>query len=228
VQDARMEELSRNQLEDSWSIDMDVSYTLDADGSARVQGQMRITNAQGAVLREQLSQTGAAQREGAARNMVAQMVPGLDLSSFDFPGLDRRGEHFELRFEGRVPGFVRRAGGEHLVDLRLPPTNLSTSLGPAQRTWPLALRVTQRSRARVRVDPGSAWRIVGAPTGFREEREGYLHALELKTGGKLWEATRTFVLRGLELDAEEMPAFLRRAAELEREETRPLKLEPTG
>jgi len=221
----RTEELSRNQLEDSWSIDLDVTYVLDADGAARVQGQMRVTNAQGAVLREQLSQTGAAQREGAARNMVGQLVPGLDLSSFEFPGLDSRGLDFELHFEGRVPGFVRRSGGEHLVDLRLPPTGLSTGLGAAQRTWPLALRVTQRNRARVRVEVGTAWRIVGAPTVFREERAGYLHALEVESSDEGWEATRTFVLRGLGLEAEEMPGFLRRAAELEREETRPLKLE---
>lgn len=221
----RWESLPRQQLADSWDLDLSVTYAPDPDGAAAVRAGLRITSAQGAQLREQISQAGAAQREGYARRLAGQLVPGLDLGGFEFPGLEERGRDFAITFEGRSPRFVQRQGEDWRADLRLPSTGLSTGLGEADRTWPLALRVSKRTRVRLRVELGGHWRVRGAPAPFHEQREGYLHSLEAGESDGAWELRRTFTVRGLTLAPGEMPAFLARAAELEREEARPLRLE---
>lgn len=221
----RMETLPRDQLERSWDLDLDVAYALDSDGAAGVAGRVAITSAEGAVVRERLSQLGAVEREGAARQLAARLVAGLDLTDFDFPGLEESGGPFVLAFRGRIPRFVRSSGDEHLADLRLPPSGLSTGLGAADRTWPLAFRASSRARARVRVELGDAWRVAGAPAPFQEEREGFVHALDVERDESTCSATRTLIVRGLVLAPEEVGPFLTREAELEREEARPLRLE---
>jgi hypothetical protein len=221
----RMEELPRDQLADSWDLDLEVAYDLQADGSAQVSGRARITTAQGPLMREQLSQASAVQRGGAARNLAGQMVPGLDLEQFDFPGLGDKGAAFEMTFTGRVPTFARERGGRYRVGLGIPPTGLATGLGAAQRRWPLALRVSRRDRVAVTIRGGQAWRVIAGPHAFHEQREGFLHELEVEETDGSWRAVRTLTLRGPVFAPNEVPAFLARESELERETARPVELE---
>lgn len=218
-------ELPRSQLDELWDVDLAVSYSLTADGAALTTGTLRVTTAGGAVLRERVSQSGDVQRRAFARGMLGQLVPGLDLTDFDFPGLADRGGDFQLAFEGTIPGFVRAAGTETVADLRLPPRPLSTLLGPAQRVWPVALRQSNRERARVRLAGGPAWRILGGPAPFHVERAGFRHELEVRSAEEAWEWRRELVVRGLELSVDELGAFLQGAGEREREESRAVRLE---
>ena len=222
---ARFEEVPRDGLADSWDSDLAVTYTVAADGAAAVTGSFRITTPRGTIVREQVSQAGGVQRDAVARNIVGQLVPGLDLTEFDFPGLEERGGPLALSFAGRIPGFVRDESGEPLANLRLPPTQLSTGLGAAQRTWPLALRASNRERVRARIVPGAGWRVVGGPVDFATEREGFRHVLEVASGDEAWEWRRRFEIRGLMVPAEEMAGFLEEAGRREREESRSVRLE---
>lgn len=222
---AELGEVPRSAIEDVWDSDLALRYVLGADGAASVTGTWRMTSAQGPQLREQVSQVGEVQRGAFARNLVGNFVPGLDLTDYEFVGLAERGGPLELAFEGRIPGFARAQGGEFTADLRLPPTQLSTGLGAAQRTWPLALRVSQRDRVRVRLVPGESWSVVGGPAPFAGERDGFSHTLEVSEDGDAREWRRTLLIRGPWIPADELGAFLQGAAEREREESRAVRLE---
>lgn len=220
----RVEQLPRTQLEDSWNLDLDVLLTLAADRSATARGTVRVTSADGALMREQVGQLGAEDRSRALRGMAQSIMPGITLESLDM-AVGQVG--FQLGFQGQLPGLVKESGGEQRVGLMLQTQpQLSTGLGPAKRRWPLALRTSQRLRQRVRVEFGDAWKLVEAPEGFREERKGFVHALELEELDGALLVTRTLILRGLVVEAADMPAFLEAAAGREREEMRQLRVEP--
>ena len=60
---------------------------------------------------------------------------------------------------------------------------------------------------------------------MRDNTEGFEHALAVVAEDGRWTATRTFVVRGAVLQPAEVPAFLTREAELERETGRAVELE---
>lgn len=221
----RSGEVSRQALEGIWDSDLELVYTLQEDGTAHVQGRWRRTTPQGSVLREQVSSAGQVQRDAFVRSVVSTFVPGLDLEGSGLVGLRDRGAPLELTFEGSIRQFVQEAGGTLTADLRVPPTRLSSGLGGARRVWPVALRVSQRERVRVRLEPGSAWTIVGGPEDFTEERPGFLHSLEGIEDGEAREWHRRLLIRGPRVEAGEMGTFLQGAAAREREEAGPVRLE---
>ena len=221
----REEELPRSQLAQVWNADLDLRIDLDPRGDAVVTGRLAITGAEGAMLREQLARIEPGQRHAAARGLSTQNVPGLDLSNWDFPDLAVPGAPFVLEFEGRLPGYLRSRGLQYEASLRLPALGLSSGLGPAQRSFPLVLRNDLRNRIRITLRPGRAWSLAGGPSAFAERRQGFRYELkreEREEGVLHYE--RTLVLRGLRVAAEEMPAFLERLGQLEREELRAVRV----
>ncbi|MFT5058808.1 MAG: hypothetical protein ACI89E_001587, partial [Planctomycetota bacterium] len=220
----RFEELSRDQLQESWDTELDLNWTVGADGKANLRGTWAVTTANGANLRRQLAQAAEAQRDGFVRRYVPSFVPGLDLGNYELLDLQSAGAPFRLSFEGTRPDFVESTERGQKIDLRLPDTGLSTGLGPSQRIWPLAARMSNRMRLKVTVTYPEDWTVFAGPQAFSEERQGYRHTVHVDSGGNTWSLERIFELRGLLLEADEMPSFLERAAELEREESRPLEM----
>ncbi len=220
----RFESLPRDILQGIWDNQISLHWTVQEDGSATVEGVWAITSLQGSTLINQLSQASSTQRDGFVRQYLPNLVPGIDLKDYEIVDLQKSGADFRLRFTGSRPDFVDRSGGGQRVDLRLPETGLSKGLGPSQRQWPLAARISRREQIQVRVTLPEGMQITGGPTGFEELREGFQHRLFLETEGQDWVLERTFIMRGLFLEADQVPTFLEKAAELEREESRPLVL----
>jgi hypothetical protein len=220
----RFDELSRGQLEDSWDTDLELNWSVDAEGQATLQGTWSITTANGANLRRQLAQAAENQRDQFVRQYVPSFVPGLDLVRYELLDLQTSGAPFRLSFEGTRPDFLEATERGQKIDLRLPETGLSTGLGPSQRIWPLAARMSNRLHLRVSVTYPTDWSVFAGPQSFSEERFGYRHSVHVEDMENTWSLDRIFELRGLLLEADEMPSFLERAAELEREESRPLEL----
>ncbi len=218
------QELSRDQLQDSWNTDLDLNWTVKADGTATLKGTWSITTSDGAGLRRQLAQAAKAQRDGFVRRYVPSFVPGLDLGEYEIKDLQTPGAPFVLTFEGTRPDFLETTERGYKVELRLPNTGLSTGLGPSQRIWPLAARMSNRLHLNVTVTYPDAWTVTAGPQSFSEERLGYRHSILVGNEKQTWSLERIFELRGLLLQADEMPSFLERAAELEREESRPLEM----
>ena len=59
---------------------------------------------------------------------------------------------------------------------------------------------------------------------MREEREGFRFSIDSERRDDTLEVTRVLEVRGLHLEADEVPACLRRTKELEDEEGRPVRL----
>ena len=222
----RFEELPRDGLADSYDVDLEVDWILQPNGDGLGVVRFAMTNSQGGAMREQLAQASLEQRGQVARQIAANFVPGLDLAEFDFPGLADAGGSLRVELKGTLPGLIQQVGQGHQLGLRMPPTGLSTGLGAARRRWPLALRASQSTRVRVTIDPGEAWLVAGVPEGFELVRDGFQHSLQYSREEALLLVERRFGFRGLTLPAEEMPAFLERCGELEREQTRPVLMEP--
>tara|TARA_R110002126_G_scaffold27665_14_gene92851 strand:- start:2339 stop:5974 length:3636 start_codon:yes stop_codon:yes gene_type:complete len=220
-------EVPRSILDETWDLDLDLTYTIDAGGNATVAGIVRFPNLSGAMMRQQIDLATLEERSGYARQLLGQLIQGIDPESFEFPGLGGPPGPAEMTFTGRVPGFLTKDFQGWRADLRLPVSPFARELGPAERDWPMALRFSQRTRMHVTVDPGDAWNIVSAPEPFREERQGLLYAFETPPSAEGWEALRTFVVRGTYLEAADVPAFLLRLRELEEAEATPLRFEAT-
>jgi tetratricopeptide (TPR) repeat protein len=217
-------ELPRSGIADAWTTDVDVTYKVRDDGSAEAWGRIRITGVRGALMREQLSKAEPEQRAQAARGISSSVISGLDLDAWEFLELERNGAPMNLRFEGVIPGFVQTRGQASECRLRLLPSQLSTSFGAAERTWPLALRIAARTRSRVRLECPT-WRPQYPHASLTEERQGFRFSFEVEREDDALVVERVVELRGMWLEPGEVPAFLTRAKELEDIESTPVRLE---
>lgn len=223
----REETLPRRGLGEPWKNFLHLDLTVQPDGSAQVVGTWSIQTLDGMLLRRQIAQAPAQQRDAFVRQVVARFAPGVDLSDFTVVDRDQRGAPIQVRFEGTRPDFLESTPTGFKADLRLPNAGLSTGLGPSQRNWPLAARFLLKDRFEVSVTLPEGWSVVGGPQPFVEEREGFLHRLDIAPEpGEPWRLEKTFLVRGMWLAPDEVPRFLERAAELEREEARPLLIQP--
>ena len=223
-EEVEYEEVPRDDLADSWALDLDVVYHLGADGSTTASGTIRATGARGAFAREQLSRIEPQQRSQVARNLASQTVQGLDLEQWEFVDLDGRGAPLELKFTGQLPGFVQGTPPAQSCRLRLPPVNLSTSFGPAEREWPLAVLATNRTRARIRLECGEEWSYEYVPESSVETRNGFRYELEVQREESALEVRRIVELRGMVLEPALVPEFLTRCKEYEDAEQREVTL----
>jgi hypothetical protein len=222
--ESRFENLPRTALEESWSLDLAVTYQLQADGAAAVTGSMAMTNSDGPLMREQIRQVQPSQRSQAARQIVSQMVPGIDLDRWKFVDLEVSGAPFRFEFNGKVPGFVLGDGAQLGCRLRIPPLQLSTGLGAADRDWPLAFRSIMGARMRVRVEMNGLYDFEYGPVDTLQEREGYRYDFQVKREADALEVQRVLRISGMWLEPEEVPAFLESARKYEQEEKRAVRL----
>ncbi|MEZ6016751.1 MAG: hypothetical protein R3F49_16655 [Planctomycetota bacterium] len=221
----RRETLPRSQLAESWDADVELRYTLAQDGSADVRGRFVMSTAQGNVLRRQLGEATAKQRDAFARQRVNAVARGLDLTRVSVL-LDSDEPGTILEFEGRMPRFVTARGGEFVADPPFLPLGLDKSFGPAERTWPLVVRDSSRIRVRATLDLGAAWELLGGPTPMREERRGLTVSTSLEGAAPgPYALEQLYLMRGLEVAPEGMPTFLARMGELEQEFRRPLRFQ---
>lgn len=227
----RAEELPRSQLDATWDADVALRYVLGPDGSAAVEGTFVVSTAQGDVLRRQLREATAQQRDAFARRQVNGVVRGLDLERATFE-LDSPEPGARLVFAGKLPRYVVERPGdggapsEYLADPPFLPLGLDQGLGPAERKWPLVFRSSLRVRVRATLELGEAWTFLQGPNATHEAREGFTIDLSLDptaTPGSCVCEQRV-VRRGAVIAPDEMPAFLARMGQLEAEFRRPLRL----
>jgi len=222
----RIETVSRAGLNDIWDLDLIVAYTIQPDESAAVVGSLAITGAKGAMLREQLAQIDPQQRDQAVRSITAQIVKGMDLTDSEFIDLEVAGAALHLNFKGAIPGFVQSSGDKYGARLRIPELGLGDGLGPAERALPFAFRSTIRMRTHVQLDASETWNLEYGPENVHTEREGFLYDFRVGKDAHHLTVDRVLIMRGLELAAEEFPAFISNMKEYENQEARAVKLIP--
>jgi hypothetical protein len=220
----RHENFPRATLDASWTLDLTVTYSLQGDGSATTTGSMAMTNADGPLLREKIRQIQPSQRSQAARQIVSQTVPGIDLDHWEFVDLDVSGAPFVFNFVGKIPGFVLGDGAKRGCRLRFPPMQLSTSLGAAERDWPLAFRTIMGVRMRVRLELNGLYDFEYGPVDTLEERDGFRYDFKVKRETDVLEVQRVLRISGMWLEPEEVPGFLDTARKNEQDEKRAVRL----
>lgn len=222
----RMETLPTDAIQQSWDTDFSVTYSLQADRSASTTGTVRITTAQGSLMREQVLNTEPQQRSQIARQIVGSMVPGLNLEEWEFVNLQQRGAGFELSFAGVIPEFVLGKEGNMGCRLRLQPMQLANAFGAVERKWPLAFRVISRLRWQVDVHGNGHFSLQYGPESYLEERPGFLYRYQVEKSEDNLKVVRQMELAGLWLEPDELPAFLETANRQEQEEKRAVRIHP--
>jgi hypothetical protein len=203
-----------------------LTFTLDAEGNATVSGRLIDSTPEGQVNARRLREATAEQRDGIARGQAASIAPGVDIRNAGLILDGSDGEGLILRLEGSFPAFVRESRGGFEARVPFLPLGLATRFGPAERHWPLALRQAYRLRVTIEIDTGGHWKIVGSPAPLAEVREGFAAELAVDdSSDQVRVFTQRLEQRGLLLAAEDVPAFLARLGELEKELARPLRLE---
>ncbi len=221
---ARAETLGSAALTSTWDLDFEATYRLGDGTEAAASGRIAIPGAQGGEIRQNILDLEPAQRDQVARQICGQFVAGLDLAEYEFEGLETAGAPFTMRFEGRVPDFLRRSGEDFGARLGLPELGLAAGFGPAERTRPLAFRSSLRFRARVRIESGDARRIEYVPRTRIEEWPGFRYAFEVSAEARTLQVERTVELRGFRVEAADFPAFLNLLREFEQQEKRAARI----
>ncbi len=208
-----------------FSIDLEIE--VDAESSrpggpvgAAVGGLAEMTGGFGYVLKEQLQRT-PTQMHGLLVAQVATLaVPGLDVSEFEFVGLDDE-EPLWLQAAGRVENFLDDDGSRLVCPLPILPVDLSTQFsGEGRRTQPALLSEGMVARTRVLLQVPDTLELVDAPLGYSADLPNghYLLAITPEGGGE-WSIRRDLVLGPFALDAEDWAEFAdacRRIDEAER------------
>ncbi|MDP7062785.1 MAG: hypothetical protein QF489_07625, partial [Planctomycetota bacterium] len=220
----RIEEISRDGLDELWDMNLTIAYTLGDSEVAQVVGSMTIGGVQGAGIREAISQLSPQEVDQALRQLSSQMVRGLNLQTAQVIDMDVNGGPLIVNFDGLIPGFVQTLGDKSGARLRIPELGLADGLGPAERTYPFVLRGAQRVRISVQLDAGRNWTIEYGPENSTEKRDGFRYDFQVEKGDQHLLVRRTLEMRGTSIPAADFPGFIATMKELENQESRAVRL----
>jgi hypothetical protein len=115
-----------------------IRITVEADGSAAVEGTDRYAGHTAGVIRGALERFDAAARRRLFEQSVAASFRGGALESLELRGADDREAELVVAWRARVPGFARHDRGALVVEAPILPVQLAESfVRLAERTLPL-------------------------------------------------------------------------------------------
>jgi tetratricopeptide (TPR) repeat protein len=220
----RIEEISREGLNDLWDMDLGIAYSVQTDDSADVTGKLTMGGVQGAAIREAISQLSPQEVDQALRQLSSQMVKGLDLRTAQVIDIEVAGGPLIIDFDGVIPDFVQRRENSNGARLRIPELGLADGLGPAERQYTFVLRAAQRVRTSVQLDAGPTWTLEYGPMNSTETREGFRYDFQVEKDAQHLMVRRTLEMRGVTIPAADFPGFIATMKELENQETRAVRL----
>jgi hypothetical protein len=220
----RIEEISREGLNDLWDMDLSIAYSVQEDDSADVVGKLTMGGVNGAAIREAISQLSPQEVDQALRQLSSQMVKGLDLRTAQVMDMEVAGGPLIIDFDGAIPDFVQRRENSSGVRLRIPELGLADGLGPTERQYTLVIRASQRVRTSVQLDTGPTWTLEYGPENSTETRDGFRYEFTVEKDAQHLMVRRTLEMRGATIPAEDFPGFIANMKKLENQETRAVRL----
>jgi len=208
------------------TVALDLAFKLEADGSALVTGRADFKAGLGYVIKEQIRDIPAATHKFVLNQIAAQVVPGLDISSFKLTGLDETDPPIGISVEGRVASFLDDDGSGLLLKLPLPELNLAAQLagGEGVRKLPYFLDDPQVQLSTVHLELGDGLAFGELPGSHRAEFHGGLYELTFERDGERGlSIRRELLMPAFSIPAEEYPifaAFCARIDEAERAQLR--------
>ena len=220
----RLEEVSRDGLNELWDMDLHIAYAIKADDSAAAIGKLTMGGVQGAAIREALAQLSPQEIDQALRQLSAQMVKGLNLRTAQVSDMEITGGPLVIDFDGVIPEFVQRRENSNGARLRIPELGLADGLGPAERQYNFVMRAAQRVRTSVQLDTGSGWTLEYGPENSSEIRDGFRYDFAVEKDAQHLLVRRTLEMRGTAISAADFPSFIATMKALENQETRAVRL----
>jgi hypothetical protein len=162
----------------------ELAIALDEGRGAEIDLIIRPTGNTGFAIEEALRELPAAQLKRVVTRFATQVVAGIDVASYDFPGLDDPDRPVEYHVAGKVKSFLDESGGELACKLPFPPLQLGRlASGEGERRHPFFLpaSVVRRSTARFTLPEGTRLAepphevhesFLGARFDFTVERDG--------------------------------------------------------
>lgn len=216
--------IEATQAEAAWDVDIELSYDIQGDGSARVSGKVTDASPGGIASMRRVREATVEQREGLARNQAAGIARGVDVAAARVILDGSEGDGVVVTFEGQVDQALEVRDGERLFRLPFLPLQLGQRFGPSARTWPLALRSPARLRCTVNVRWPDGLELDGGPTEVQEVRDGFEVSLRATRGpDRSASFQQVYVQRGAVISPEEIPAFVGLMGRLQAEFVRPLQ-----
>jgi len=205
---------------------LDLAFQLMADGSATVKGRVDLKAGFGYLLKEQIRDIPAAMHKLALTQAAAQLVPGLDISSYKLAGLDEMDPPLAISAEGRIASFLDDDGHGLTCKLPVPKLDLAEKLagGEGVRKLPYFLDDPQVWAATVHMQLGEGLAFGALPASHRAEFHGGTYELSFDREGERGLAIRReLLLPPFSVPADEYPifaAFCARIDEAERAQLR--------
>jgi tetratricopeptide (TPR) repeat protein len=167
------------------TLNVEMDLALEADGSAEVDATLAFQAAPGWIYKEPVREIPGASRKGWVTQLLAQFVPGVDVSAFELPGLDGDERPLAIRGQGRVPTYLDDDGESLTCELPIQALSLAAQLaggeGPRRLPFFLAEPVVQSSVVRLRLAEGL--RATSLPRGLAEETLGGRYELSVEPDG---------------------------------------------
>jgi hypothetical protein len=204
------------------TLNTEMALALGIDGSAQVDATLAFQAAPAWVLKEPVREIPEAFRKNWVTQMLAQIVPGVDVGEYDIPGLDDGEQPLAIRAQGVVPTFLDDDGEALSCKLPFPQLGLASQLagGEGPRRLPFFLNepVVQSSIVRVQLAEGLT--ATSLPESLAEEILGGRYELAVETdGGNALTIRRSVALPAFVLPATghaAFAAFCQRVDEAER------------
>jgi tetratricopeptide (TPR) repeat protein len=163
-----------------------MSIAVALDGSASVDATLAFQAAPAWVLKEPVREIPTAFRKNWVTQMLAQIVPGVDVGDYAIPGLDEADQPLEIHGQGKVPTFLDDDGESLSCKLPFPQLGLAAQLaggeGPRRLPFFLDEPVVQSSTIRVQLEEGLS--ATSLPAGLAEEILGGRYELLVEPDGE--------------------------------------------
>lgn len=218
--------LPEEPVDGNWMSERKIDYVLQRDNSAIVDGSFVIHGTEGSSVREMIRDLTPEERKQAKQSIVSSVVPGMDIDSAEFVGLEQAGAGFTLTFHGRVPDFVIKRGEMFGARLNLPSEGMTAQLGTGDRELDLAMRMRMSAFAQITLDGGGAWTIDYGPETSTINADGLDYQFLVEKNEHKLKLTREVRLDGLYVTAGAFPDFLAQMREMEQQEQRAARLFP--
>lgn len=198
-----------------------MNIQLQADGSALVQAQIRVSLADSVGFREAVeAMASPAELSQRMEAYLGRALPGLQLQELDMPNLEDPDAPLLVEYEARVPALAQRRqdGVDGLVlESRLGEMDLqSIFVGGASRVNPIRLSARVTHHATITIHAPDSMQFDVEPSSWDAEFAGIAVHRHLRTSGDdVVVIERSLQLRPFDLAAESYPDLAAFAAEAE-------------
>lgn len=167
---------------DSDRFENRATIALAPDGSATIEGSISIFGDRAWGLKDMLRTQPADEMQTRLEGELAGLYAGLELESFEAPGLDTPGTPLVRAFKGKVGTLARPQ--DNRMTLKLPMENLGQLLSAlcnaTERRTALLLNFDLHQRDELVIKPPPGWRFAALPQGLVYPTAPMLYSLQFE------------------------------------------------